>query len=521
MNKQKYTPQDLIKIIWGDSDRKGRHFSGWLDDLIVHLLFKNVPRKVHSTEEVSKRLARLGFDKSQIAGIRDLLTKDAYKVANFVRNKFKHFDLDKEMLPARDAFATYDDYGNTTPDAREVFNTGLERLFTKSISKSENDWLLTPSGEKEFYIESNMKKSQLKQLISQIVNEVRNMQKQETKPIQANPEDYDAVAGLAEGPGAHPGANDWDDDAGYDLNDPKHPTWSDRMADKADMYRSQRRDEPGEDDMMLGNTHDDRENVQDDGLFEDKKFGASSMKKSSDKKENTQMGSDDKNITSTSSPKEKKEGKKLPVVKKKSNTETDHVKAKESTSSLKEEIVQMIRESLEEMARTPVAYDGKRLTGSISNDLRRKDPKSPTGYSLASDYKLKSGKVVPAGTPVDAPKNTGANYVKAAPKPKKVGAEEPVAEPVQDDSGFTFTFVDPSGESHELDSELPWYSPKQLNSYLESEVMAHTGDLAAKLDSGVTNLLNNIKMKPETVQSKDFTLKYDRGSKSVKVSPLN
>ncbi len=50
------------------------------------------------------------------------------------------------------------------------------------------------------------------------------------------------------------------------------------------------------------------------------KLGASTMKKSPDKKENTQMGYEDKTITSTSNPTEKKEGKKLPVVQKKSNT---------------------------------------------------------------------------------------------------------------------------------------------------------------------------------------------------------
>ena len=29
----------------------------------------------------------------------------------------------------------------------------------------------------------------------------------------------------------------WDDEAGYDLRDPKHPTWADRMADMADIHR--------------------------------------------------------------------------------------------------------------------------------------------------------------------------------------------------------------------------------------------------------------------------------------------
>jgi len=29
----------------------------------------------------------------------------------------------------------------------------------------------------------------------------------------------------------------WDDEAGYDYDDPKHPTWSDRMLDMADSLR--------------------------------------------------------------------------------------------------------------------------------------------------------------------------------------------------------------------------------------------------------------------------------------------
>lgn len=31
--------------------------------------------------------------------------------------------------------------------------------------------------------------------------------------------------------------NTWDDGAGYDLSDPKHPTWAERMADAADFNR--------------------------------------------------------------------------------------------------------------------------------------------------------------------------------------------------------------------------------------------------------------------------------------------
>jgi len=36
---------------------------------------------------------------------------------------------------------------------------------------------------------------------------------------------------------------DFDEDMGYDRSDPKHPTYSERMADMADYLREQMRDE--------------------------------------------------------------------------------------------------------------------------------------------------------------------------------------------------------------------------------------------------------------------------------------
>lgn len=125
-------------------------------------------------------------------------------------------------------------------------------------------------------------------------------------------------------------AGKWDDEAGYDIDDP-----------------------------MMDYSDDLQEN----------KLGASTMKKSSDKKDNTQMGYKDKNITSTAKPTEKKEGKKLPVKDSTKNTEKNHVagglkstpalpsgekqeKARPTgghgAKNLKEEILQIIREEIEE-----------------------------------------------------------------------------------------------------------------------------------------------------------------------------
>lgn len=87
--------------------------------------------------------------------------------------------------------------------------------------------------------------------------------------------------------------------------------------------------------------------VQRERILESNK-GLSGMKKASDKKDNTQMGSEDKTITSTTKPTEKKEGKKLPVKDKntKGNTETDHSVSDKSTPMIKEELIKMIREAL-------------------------------------------------------------------------------------------------------------------------------------------------------------------------------
>jgi hypothetical protein len=87
--------------------------------------------------------------------------------------------------------------------------------------------------------------------------------------------------------------------------------------------------------------------VQAERILESKK-GLSGMKKTSDKKDNTQMGYEDKTITSTTKPTEKKEGKKLPVKDKntKGNTETDHTVSDKSTPTIKEELIKMIREAL-------------------------------------------------------------------------------------------------------------------------------------------------------------------------------
>lgn len=107
--------------------------------------------------------------------------------------------------------------------------------------------------------------------------------------------------------------------------------------------------------------------------------GLSGMKKSPESTEHTEKVSDSKDLTGPA-PKEKEEGKKLPVVKKPANPQ--------KVGSIKEEILQMIREEIDEMAR---------VKGAIGSKFKVKDPSSPTGWVV------KGHKTVPDGTPTEAP----------------------------------------------------------------------------------------------------------------------
>lgn len=136
--------------------------------------------------------------------------------------------------------------------------------------------------------------------------------------------------------------------------------------------------------------------------------GLSGFKKTSDKAEHTEDIAASKSLTSNSEPKEKAEGKKLPVVKKPATPSTG--------ASLKEEILGMVREALEqhridEMAKRAAAFDPDTgiLDASVSPDRRKPDSTSPTGYRLIGKFELKDPitkkviQVVPDGTPITAP----------------------------------------------------------------------------------------------------------------------
>jgi hypothetical protein len=133
--------------------------------------------------------------------------------------------------------------------------------------------------------------------------------------------------------------------------------------------------------------------------------GLSGFKKTPDSIEHTEKIATEKNLTANSEPKEKAEGKKLPVVKKPA-----------TPSVMKEDVVAMIREELEkhrtdEMAKRAAAFnpDTGILDASVSPDRRKPDPTSPTGYRLIGKFELKDPitkkviQVVPDGTPITAP----------------------------------------------------------------------------------------------------------------------
>jgi hypothetical protein len=350
-----------------------------------------------------------------------------------------------------------------------------------------------------------MKKSDLKQLIKAVLTEI-NSRKFAVENAEIDPNDDpdndptnnpEFMAGLAshkKSEKPHP-----DDDRSYDAYPQGH--YKGRLSEDKD---SKNQTEPIKDDIN---------NIKPVALTKAQKAdgpakGMSGLKKAVDKSENTQMGKEDKAITSTDNPKEKKESKKLPVKDSKSNTETDHFVNKKSTpvppknekeeskdrpvgghgadkiyeSNLKKEIVEMIREALQdhikedsgnqeisvkekyfetclkwlqsiykdieqkpantteaarkisvlrssitkllsgvpsdtalsvnEMARTAVTQDEKGIVhGGINTNFRVQDPNSPTGWVLKGYGKF------PDGTPVEAPKNTGKNYVKQTDNP--------------------------------------------------------------------------------------------------------
>jgi len=133
--------------------------------------------------------------------------------------------------------------------------------------------------------------------------------------------------------------------------------------------------------------------------------GLSGFKKAPESTEHTEKVADSKDLTGPA-PKEKEEGKKLPVVKKPSNPQ--------KVGDLKEEIMAMIRESIEEMAR---------VKGAVGSKFKVQDPNSPTGWSV------KGHKTIPDGTPTEAPKGPYVPKGTGMGRPSKARGD--IAEPTE------------------------------------------------------------------------------------------
>lgn len=242
--------------------------------------------------------------------------------------------------------------------------------------------------------------------------------------------------------------------------------------------------------------------VKREKLVEGKAY--SGYKESSDKVEHTEKIADTKTLTPTTKPVEKEEGKKLPVKDSTKNTETTHIEAKKNTAQppanekeeskarpvgghaptkdggmksngLKEDILIMIREALEshrmeEMAKTPARLENGVVKGGLGIKYRKQDPKSPTGWSVTGHPQF------PEGTPVEAPKLTGKNYVPKGMtgmgRPKASATTEPGESVGLDVS------AEINGEKAPLEFDFLNSAWPQAKKYIESEVMALLGDAA-------------------------------------------
>lgn len=147
--------------------------------------------------------------------------------------------------------------------------------------------------------------------------------------------------------------------------------------------------------------------------------GLSGMQKASESTEHTETIADSKDLTGPA-PKEKTEGTKLPKVKKPANP---------SVGGLKEDIMSMIREVIEEVGvdegRKPLTYDPatKTLSG-IGSKFMKPDPTTAGQFITTKEYTIKTAEgdmILPIGTKVTPPKTPGGAYIKKEKNPVAAG----------------------------------------------------------------------------------------------------
>ena len=144
----------------------------------------------------------------------------------------------------------------------------------------------------------------------------------------------------------------------------------------------------------------------------DETKGLSGFKKSKDSNDHTENVASSKDLTGKG-PVEKQEGKKLPVVKKPATPQ--------KVGSIKEEILEMIREAIDESDIEEI-----RVKGAVGSKFKAQDASSPTGWVV------KGHKTIPDGTPTEAPKGPYIpKGIAGMGRPKKVA-------PVSSDGGTDF-----------------------------------------------------------------------------------
>ena len=218
--------------------------------------------------------------------------------------------------------------------------------------------------------------------------------------------------------------------------------------------------------------------------------GLSGFKKTSDSVGHTEKIATEKNLTANSEPKEKAEGKKLPVVKKPS-----------TPSVMKEDVVAMIREELEkhrtdEMARTPASIrDG--VAYGIGNKFKVQDTNSPTGWSIKGHP---NPELYPDGMPTEAPKGP---YVPKGDNPNMGRPKKDAAAPSTIPSTNVTTRVPTTTRT--MIPKTKQYQNDEFNSKIDVVINGETiGELDfATIKGSVAGYLSSM------LRANDFILKLD------------
>lgn len=220
--------------------------------------------------------------------------------------------------------------------------------------------------------------------------------------------------------------------------------------------------------------------------------GLSGYKKAPDSTEYTEKVADSKDLTG-GAPKEKEEGKKLPVVKKPATPQ--------KVGSLKEEILQMIREEIDEMAR---------VKGAVGSKFKVQDPSSPTGWVV------KGHKTIPDGTPTEAPKGPyvpkGENPNMGRPKKEPVAATGHSADQATRDAIENILIATPEASNEEI--------LDQLNARVEAEEALNTNPVF------VNNTADEIRKERESDMNKEKDVspeemgRMEKAAKQKKIANL-